>query len=85
MEFAGTAVTSSSSFGSGITPDKADVLSRDLVGINADLQWSEGSYRGFFTLTVSPDSLKATYYGMKNISESLLLASALRPMLIWMD
>ncbi|KAF8868870.1 PhoD-like phosphatase-domain-containing protein [Infundibulicybe gibba] len=69
VEFAGTAVTSGSNFGTGITPAAADVISRQLVGpVNVDLQWSEGSFRGFFTLTIDPDTLNATYYGMNNIS-----------------
>lgn len=68
VEFAGTAVTSSSPFGVGITPAAADVISQKLIGINVDLQWSEASYRGFFTLTIDPNTLSATYYAMNNIS-----------------
>ncbi|KAF8921371.1 PhoD-like phosphatase-domain-containing protein [Mucidula mucida] len=56
VEFAGTAVTSTSSFGQGISPAKADLISQVLVAENADLQWSEGSYRGFFTLRVSAEN-----------------------------
>jgi len=68
VEFAGTAVTSSSSFGTGILPAAADVKSQVYVTFNDDLQWSEGSYRGFFTLTVNPEEVNATYYAMTNIS-----------------
>ncbi|KAF9480100.1 PhoD-like protein [Pholiota conissans] len=68
VEFAGTAVTSGSSFGSGITPAAANAVSTQLVGLNPDLQWSEGSYRGFFTLSIDSLHLNATYYGMNNIS-----------------
>ncbi|THH07789.1 hypothetical protein EW145_g3145 [Phellinidium pouzarii] len=70
VEFAGTAVTSTSPFGAGILPAAADVISTSLVVEkgNEDLQWSEGSYRGFFTLMMDPNTLKATYYGMRNIS-----------------
>ncbi|KAI0054180.1 hypothetical protein FA95DRAFT_1480080 [Auriscalpium vulgare] len=68
VEFAGTAVTSSSSFGTGISPAAANNISEVLVAVNDDLQWSEGSYRGFFTLTINPSSLTATYYAMNNIS-----------------
>ncbi|GLB35018.1 putative phoD-like phosphatase, N-terminal domain [Lyophyllum shimeji] len=68
VEFAGTAVTSSSSFGSGISPAAADVKSRELVAANRELQWSEGSFRGFFVLSIDSDYLNATYYGMRNIS-----------------
>lgn len=35
--------------------------------INTDLHWSEGSYRGFYTLTVSPSQINATYWAMKDI------------------
>jgi PhoD-like phosphatase len=71
VEFAGTAVTSHSAFGKNISPANADVISARLVTANGneDLQWSEGSYRGFFTLTISPTSMNATYYGMRNISK----------------
>ncbi|KAI9446383.1 PhoD-like phosphatase-domain-containing protein [Lactarius indigo] len=68
VEFAGTAVTSTSPFGAGIAPAAADAISRVLVANNTDLQWSEGSYRGFFLITVSPSTLAATYYAMNNIS-----------------
>ena len=54
VEFAGTAVSSTSTFGAGISPEDADKISARLVvaGGNDDLQWSEGSYRGFFTITI---------------------------------
>ncbi|OCH85316.1 hypothetical protein OBBRIDRAFT_891256 [Obba rivulosa] len=68
VEFAGTAVTSGSSFGTGILPAAADVISTTLVAVNTDLQWSEGSYRGFFTLTLDPHFANATYWAMINIS-----------------
>ena len=70
VEFAGTAVTSGSAFGSGILPEAADEISAQLVvaGGNDDLQWSEGSYRGFFTVTMTPTELNATYWAMRNIS-----------------
>ncbi|KAJ3857001.1 PhoD-like phosphatase-domain-containing protein [Lentinula lateritia] len=68
VEFAGTAVTSGSSFGTNILPAAADVKSQQYVAANLDLQWSEGSYRGFFTLAIGPEVLNATYYAMKNIT-----------------
>jgi PhoD-like phosphatase len=77
VEFAGTAVTSSSSFGNNITPTAADAISRVLVANNTDLQWSEGSYRGFFLLDVSPSILTATYFAMRNISELSILPCGL--------
>jgi len=74
VEFAGTAVTSESWFGSNISPAAADAISRNLVSAtaNSDLQWSEGSFRGFFTLTIDPQSMNATYYGMRNINNANL-------------
>ncbi|KAI0673017.1 PhoD-like phosphatase-domain-containing protein [Trametes maxima] len=76
VEFAGTAVTSSSAFGAGIAPAAADVISRRYVQGNVDLQWSEGSYRGFFTLTLNTTAATATYYAMRNISSPNLDAFA---------
>ncbi|KZV69015.1 hypothetical protein PENSPDRAFT_727418 [Peniophora sp. CONT] len=74
VEFAGTAVTSTSAFGAGIAPTAADKISTALVAApgNEQLQWSEGSYRGFFTLTINPDTLTATYYAMRNVSNANL-------------
>lgn len=40
-----------------------------MVKIVPDLQWSEASYRGFFTLEVSVAAATATYYAMNDISE----------------
>ncbi|KAJ6630716.1 PhoD-like phosphatase-domain-containing protein [Mycena sp. CBHHK59/15] len=68
VEFAGTAVTSGSSFGTNIQPAAADAISTVLVATNTDLQWSEGSFRGFFTLTIDPQTVNATYYAMRNIT-----------------
>jgi alkaline phosphatase D len=69
VEFAGTAVTSESPFlqVGGTTPATADGVSKLLISLNPDLQWSEGFYRGFFTLTIDPSELTATYYAMNNI------------------
>ncbi|KAF8885980.1 PhoD-like phosphatase-domain-containing protein [Infundibulicybe gibba] len=68
VEFAGTAVTSSSSFSGKSTPEPADTASRQFVAVNTDLQWSEAFYRGFFTLTIDEETLAATFYAMRNIS-----------------
>ncbi|EMD38322.1 hypothetical protein CERSUDRAFT_72861 [Gelatoporia subvermispora B] len=76
VEFAGTAVSSPSGFVTGISPSAADVISRIYVAANADLQWSEGSYRGFFTLEIDPHSANATYYAMTDISNPNLGAFA---------
>ncbi|KAI5117204.1 hypothetical protein M0805_005174 [Coniferiporia weirii] len=70
VEFAGTAVSSPSTFGAGIAPAAADALSAQYVAErgNANLQWSEGSYRGFFALTIDPKEVKATFYAMRDLS-----------------
>ncbi|KAI0810902.1 PhoD-like phosphatase-domain-containing protein [Irpex lacteus] len=78
VEFAGTAVTSGSAFGNHIAPQAADVISNTIVAdpLNADLQWSEGSYRGFFTLTLNTTHANATYWAMRNTSSANLDAFA---------
>ncbi|KAJ7063224.1 PhoD-like phosphatase-domain-containing protein [Mycena amicta] len=72
VEFAGTAVTSPSPFGVGITPAQVNPLSALLLSQNTDMQWSEGSFRGFFTLTIDAKKVNATYYAMSDISTSNL-------------
>ncbi|KAI0780723.1 PhoD-like phosphatase-domain-containing protein [Trametes elegans] len=76
VEFAGTAVSSTSTFGAGILPEAADAISRNYVRDNDHLQWSEGSYRGFFTLTLNTTTATATYYAMRNVSSANLDAFA---------
>ncbi|THH20670.1 hypothetical protein EW146_g707 [Bondarzewia mesenterica] len=85
VEFAGTAVTSGSSFGTNIQPAAANAISEVYVAVNEELQWSEGSYRGFFTLTINPSTLTATYYAMNNISQPHLFASVpYGRLLVWL-
>ncbi|KAK0483555.1 PhoD-like phosphatase-domain-containing protein [Armillaria novae-zelandiae] len=71
VEFAGTAVTSSSSFGRISQPATVSI-SQGLVATNPDLQWSEGFYRGFFSLKVDPRQINATYYAMNDITSANL-------------
>ncbi|KAL5641152.1 hypothetical protein ACGC1H_001589 [Rhizoctonia solani] len=68
VEFAGTAVSSPSPLGEGISPVVADTVSKQLVASNPDLQWSEGSWRGFFTLSLAPSNLTAKFYAMKSLN-----------------
>ncbi|KAF4576514.1 hypothetical protein EYR36_004492 [Pleurotus pulmonarius] len=68
VEFAGTAVTSTSTFGANTNQSTAEGLSRQLVAANPDLQWSEGFFRGFYTLTVDVHQVKADFFAMRNIS-----------------
>ncbi|KAJ7109301.1 PhoD-like phosphatase-domain-containing protein, partial [Mycena epipterygia] len=72
VEFAGTAVSSPSTFGAGILPAASDAVSSAFVAANPDLQWSEGSFRGFFTLSIDAQMVNATYYAMRNLSFSNL-------------
>ncbi|KAJ7046708.1 PhoD-like phosphatase-domain-containing protein [Mycena alexandri] len=76
VEFAGTAVTSPSAFGAGISPAAADPVSGVFVAENPDLQWSEGSFRGFFTLSINAEMVNCTYYAMRDIDSANLDAFA---------
>ncbi|KAI9701114.1 MAG: hypothetical protein M1836_001783 [Candelina mexicana] len=79
VEFAGTAVTSPSPAGQNITIDKANNVSRLLLRDNAELQWQEIYYRGYFELQVTPQSVNASYFGMPTVvnrnPNEILLAS----------
>jgi alkaline phosphatase D len=81
VEFAVTGVTSTTGLFSGDF-DHATNVSTTLVTDNTDLQWSEGFYRGFLMLEVSPKSLNATYYSMRNVSEYLQESFLYRELLI---
>jgi alkaline phosphatase D len=70
VELAGTAVTSGGPFNvQQVTVQEANNVSAMWATENLDLQWSEGYFRGFFTLEVSPETLNATYYSMRDVSE----------------
>jgi alkaline phosphatase D len=62
VEFAGTAV-SSSGYGAGRSIANSSDRSAALVKDNRELQWTEGYYRGYYELHISPDELNARYYG----------------------
>ncbi|KAJ7912580.1 PhoD-like phosphatase-domain-containing protein, partial [Mycena leptocephala] len=69
VEFAGTVITSPSFFGTrGISPAAANPISQAFVASNPDLQLSEGSFRGFFTLTINSKEVNTTYYAMQDIT-----------------
>jgi alkaline phosphatase D len=63
VEFAGTAV-SSTGYGSGRSIANSSDRSAALVRDNRELQWTEGYYRGYYELYISPEELTARYYGM---------------------
>lgn len=62
VEFAGTAV-SSSGYGAGRSIANSSDRSAALVRDNRELQWTEGYYRGYYELFISPEQLNAQYYG----------------------
>jgi len=70
IELAGTAVSSTSAFGANIQPAAADAISKKFVSnsLNQQLQWSEASFRGFFSITINPNNLTGIYYAMRNLS-----------------
>lgn len=86
VEFAGTAVSSPSSFGYNATlngpypPAYYLGVADKLVGnatANTELQWTEGATRGYFELHLSRDNATAVYYGIndvrtRNTDESVL-------------
>ncbi|KAJ5063556.1 PhoD-like phosphatase-domain-containing protein [Bipolaris maydis] len=67
VEFAGTAV-SSSGYGSGRSIANSSDRSAALVRDNRELQWTEGYYRGYYELFISPDELNAQYYGSPSVA-----------------
>ncbi|KAF2870418.1 putative alkaline phosphatase [Massariosphaeria phaeospora] len=66
VEFAGTAV-SSSGYG-GNDSVGAERKAKGLVADNAELQWSEGFYRGYYELWVSGEEMRAEYYGCPTVA-----------------
>lgn len=69
VEFAGTAVTSPSAFGENITADAANEVSKGIVTDTESLLWSEGYYRGYFELQITPEQVQAHYFGIPNPKE----------------
>jgi len=67
VEFAGTAV-SSTGYGSGRSIANSSDRSAALVRDNKELQWTEGYYRGYYELHISPDALTARYYGSPSVA-----------------
>ena len=60
VEFAGTAV-SSSGYAKNIT--YGNIEAAGLIRDNAELQWTEGYYRGYYELQISPSEITANYFG----------------------
>lgn len=66
-EFAGTAVSSNSPFGASSTIAEANNQSTLLVRDNAELQWQEGYYRGYYELRISGEEVNASYFGLPDL------------------
>jgi phosphodiesterase/alkaline phosphatase D-like protein len=62
VEFAGTAVSSSGYGGESIA--NGNEKAAGLVKDNPELQWTEGHYRGYCELHITPQSIRAQYFGM---------------------
>jgi alkaline phosphatase D len=67
VEFAGTAVTSASPIGQNVTKSDAEMGSRWLISTNLELQWQDLYYRGYYTLEIGYDDVRAEYFGMPEI------------------
>jgi len=67
VEFAGSAVSSPCPYGQNITQAKADNYSNWLVNANAELQWQDVYYRGYYELTVGYDKVDARYFGIPTL------------------
>lgn len=78
VEFAGTAVSSPSSYGANLTAERYTANAKKLVTINRNLQWAEGAHRGYFEIEFSKTDCNAKFYGYVNNtnpnSEELLVA-----------
>jgi alkaline phosphatase D len=79
VEFAGTAVSSLSSYGANLTTEEYLEKAERHVKQNPNLAWAEGDHRGYFILDIKHDQLDAHFYGMVNnrVSDSpqILLSS----------
>ncbi|RMZ78433.1 hypothetical protein DV738_g3853, partial [Chaetothyriales sp. CBS 135597] len=67
VEFAGSAVSSPSPGGQGISLELSRVASEVLATDNPELQWSEIYYRGYYELHINHTATTAKYFGMPTI------------------
>lgn len=78
VEFAGTAVSSPSSYGQNLTADQYQKAAEKLVEINRNLAFAEGGHRGYFSLHIRKEELDAYFWGIVNNSmphsDQILLA-----------
>ena len=68
-EFGGTAVTSTGpcSEDAAAPIARCNIMADKLVRDNAELQWMEGWYRGYFELQITPDQVDAHFFGMPSL------------------
>ncbi|KAI0394981.1 PhoD-like phosphatase [Xylariaceae sp. FL0594] len=64
VEFAGSAVSSPSPAGQNVTLEKARLASEAFTASNAELQWQDFYYRGYYELSVSHERVDAAYFGI---------------------
>ncbi|KAI1089946.1 PhoD-like phosphatase-domain-containing protein [Rostrohypoxylon terebratum] len=64
VEFAGSAVSSPSPAGQNITIDAAMAYSEWLTAANAELQWQDLYYRGYYELCISHEKVDASFFGI---------------------
>lgn len=67
VEFAGTAVTSPCPAGANISLAVANEASTLLQSYNAELQWQDLYYRGYYELHISPEQVLANFFGMPTV------------------
>lgn len=68
-EFGGTAVTSTGPCDEDARSpiDRCNIAAQKLLRDNAELQWQEGWYRGYFELMISPATVDAHFFGMPSV------------------
>ncbi|KAJ3580041.1 hypothetical protein NPX13_g515 [Xylaria arbuscula] len=64
VEFAGSAVSSPSPAGQNVTLAEAQVASEYFTATNAELQWQDFYYRGYYELSISHERVDAAYFGV---------------------
>ncbi|KAJ8121709.1 hypothetical protein ONZ43_g1910 [Nemania bipapillata] len=64
VEFAGSAVSSPSPAGQNVTLAYAQMASAIFTATNAELQWQDFYYRGYYELYISHDKVDAAYFGV---------------------
>ncbi|KAL7624118.1 hypothetical protein AAE478_005675 [Parahypoxylon ruwenzoriense] len=64
VEFAGSAVSSPSPAGQNISIEAAFAASEWMTAANAELQWQDFYYRGYYELTISQEKVDAAFFGV---------------------